>query len=74
MGKLFFNILVQYNQDQFYSVFFYWIGSAKYTPSRTCILQNSVMDPITLNLDPDPGFWPNLDPVPDPYPGLCYQF
>ena len=20
------------------------------------------MDPNTLNLDPDPGFWPNLDP------------
>ena len=26
----------------------------------------SVVDPNTLNLDPDPGFWPNLDPVPDP--------
>ena len=30
------------------------------------IIQNlsvfsSVVDPITLNLDPDPGFWPNLD-------------
>ena len=23
------------------------------------------MDPITLNLDPDPGFWPNLNPDPD---------
>ena len=20
------------------------------------------MDPVTLNLDPDPGLWPNLDP------------
>ena len=26
--------------------------------------------PNTLNLDPDPEFWPNLDP----YPGLCYKF
>ena len=26
------------------------------------------MDPNTLNLDPDPGFWPNLDPDPDPGP------
>ena len=38
----------------------------------------SVVDPNTLNLDPDPGFWPNLDPVPDPGtdsdPGLCYKF
>ena len=27
---------------------------------------NSVVDPNTLNLDPDPdpGFWPNLDPNP----------
>ena len=24
------------------------------------------MDPNTLNLDPDPEYWPNLDPVPDP--------
>ena len=26
----------------------------------------SVVDPNTLNLDPDPGFCPNLDPDPDP--------
>ena len=26
----------------------------------------SVVDPSTLNLDPVPGFWPNLDPDPDP--------
>ena len=32
----------------------------------------SVVDPKTLNLDPDPGFWPNLDPDLDP--GLNYQF
>ena len=25
-------------------------------------LQTSVVDPHTLNLDPDPEFWPNLDP------------
>ena len=49
-------------------------------------LEVSVVDPNTLNLDPDPGFrpyldpgfrpyldtgfWPNLDPVP----GLCHRF
>ena len=26
------------------------------------------MDPNTLNLDPDPGFWPNLNPDPGPDP------
>ena len=26
--------------------------------------KNSVVDSNTLNLDPDPGFWPNLDPNP----------
>ena len=31
----------------------------------------SVVDPNTLNLDPDPGFLLNLDPGPDP--GLYYQ-
>ena len=30
------------------------------------------MDPNTLNLDPDPRLWPNLDPYPDP--GLYNQF
>ena len=29
----------------------------------------SVMDPNTLNLDPNPGFWHNLDPDPGPDPG-----
>ena len=24
--------------------------------------ESSVVDPNTLNLDPDPGFWPNLNP------------
>ena len=30
--------------------------------ARNC----SVVDPNTLNLDPDPGFWASLDPGPDP--------
>ena len=25
-------------------------------------VKGSVVDPNTLNLDPDPGCWPNLDP------------
>ena len=29
------------------------------------------VDPKKLNLDPDPGFWHNLDPDPDP--GLYNQ-
>ena len=36
------------------------------------------MDPNTLNLDPDPGIWPNLDTDPDsgpdPDPGFYNQF
>ena len=28
------------------------------------------MDPNTLNLGPDPGFWPNLDPEPGFLPNL----
>ena len=28
------------------------------------------MDPNTLNLDPDPGFWPNFDPDPGFWPNL----
>ena len=39
--------------------------------------RGSGVDPYTLNLDPDlsPGFWPNwdLDPSPDPDPGLYNQ-
>ena len=37
---------------------------------------SSIVDPNTLNLDLDPGFWLNLDPDPgpDPDPGLYYQF
>ena len=30
----------------------------------------SVVDPNTLNLDPNPEFWPNLDPDPGPDPWL----
>ena len=33
--------------------------------------KTSVVDYNTLNLDPDPGFWPNLNPDPDPG---YYQF
>ena len=41
-------------------------------PAIILTLKASVVDPNTLNLDPDPGFWPNLDPDPDPE--LYYQF
>ena len=41
-------------------------------------LSGSVVDPNTLNLDPDTGFWLNLDSDPDPGPvpdpGFYYQF
>ena len=37
-----------------------------------CSVPASVVDPNTLNLDPDPGFWLNLDPDPDP--GFYYRF
>ena len=30
------------------------------------IILTSVVDPNTLNLDPDSEFWPNLDLGPDP--------
>ena len=30
---------------------------------KTVIVTNSVVGPNTWNLDPDPGFWPNLDTV-----------
>ena len=39
---------------------------------RVGMVTTSVVDPNTLNLDPDPGFWPNLDSGPDP--GLYNQF
>ena len=36
--------------------------------AATSSLVCSVVDPIpnTLNLDPDPEFWPNMDTDPDP--------
>ena len=40
---------------------------------RQCLLslsESSVVDPNTLNLDPDLGIWPNLDQDS----GLCYKF
>ena len=30
-------------------------------------VMSRVVDPNTLNLDPDQGFWPNLDPDPGLY-------
>ena len=33
----------------------------------------SVVD-HTLKLDPDPKFWPNLDPDPDPGPDLFLNY
>ena len=35
----------------------------------TVKLETSFVDLNTLNLDPDPGFLPNLDLDPDPGPG-----
>ena len=32
------------------------------------------MDPNTLNLDPDPKFWPNLDLDPSPDSGYVNNF
>ena len=32
-------------------------------------VETNVMDTNTLNLNPDPDFWPNMDPDPDPDPG-----
>ena len=37
---------------------------------KTLEYGTSVVDPNTLNLDPDPECWPNLNPDP----GLCYKF
>ena len=31
---------------------------------NTGLTNTSFVDPNTLNLDPDPGFWPNLDQDP----------
>ena len=33
-------------------------------PDQNTSLHTRVVDLNTLNLDPDPGFWPNLDPDP----------
>ena len=40
------------------------------------LVASSVVDPNILNLDPDPGFWPDVDPDsgPDLDPGLYNQF
>ena len=44
-----------------------WNGRAI---SQEKVPQTNAMDLNTLNLDPDPEFWSNLDSDP----GLCYQF
>ena len=44
----------------------FYVLSAHNQPGLTS--NQFVVDPNTLNLDPDPGFWPNLDPDPDPGP------
>ena len=36
----------------------------------TFVICTSVVDPNTLNLDPDPELWPNLDPDPELWPNL----
>ena len=41
-----------------------YILKLNFTASYQCF------DPHKMNLDPDPEFWPNLDPDP----GLCYLF
>ena len=35
-------------------------------------VKTSVVDPNTMSLNQDPGFWTHFGPDPDP--GLCYQF
>ena len=37
--------------------------------ARAEFVLSSVVDPNALNLDPDSGLWPNLDPDPDPGTG-----
>ena len=46
-----------------------WIPSKRTGQNNVKVL-TSVVDLVTLNLDPDPGFWPSLDPDPR----LYYQF
>ena len=40
------------------------MAGSKYLSITSC--QCCTVDPKTLNLDPDPGIRPNLDPAPDP--------
>ena len=37
--------------------------------SHYCTVMNSVADPYTFFMDPDPGFFFNTDPVPNPDTG-----
>ena len=39
-----------------------YVGLQNKTVNSIWYVKTSVVDPNTLNLDPDPGFWPNLDP------------
>ena len=50
-----------------------WSGNARYNLGGFFYrvwLYISVVDPNTVNLDPDPEFWFNLDPDPR----FCYKF
>ena len=38
--------------------------------NRTFLITRGVDPKNTLNLDPDPEYWPIFDPDP----GICYQF
>ena len=44
----------------------YWKFKNNIIPLSETIPKNSVMEPRSLNLDPEPRFWPNFDPDPDP--------
>ena len=49
----------------------FWLLQLNNTFSTNWTGKSRVVDTNTMNLDPDPGFCPNLDPDPDPW--LCYQ-
>ena len=52
-----------------------WVSAPK-GGELIAFVASSVVDPNILNLDPDPGFWPDVDPDPGPDldPGLYNQF
>ena len=47
-----------------------YLFSGSFFLIKKVMVRFSVVDPNTLNLDPDPGFWPNLDSDP----GLFNKF